>query len=67
MAEAVHGYTLAPAQAYGVDRELGSLTPGKRADCILLDRDIFGIDAHEIQHAQVDMTVFDGEIVYMRE
>jgi hypothetical protein len=67
VAEAVHGYTLAPAQAYGVDRELGSLTPGKRADCILLDRDIFGIDAHEIQHAQVDMTVFDGEIVYMRE
>ncbi|MFP4428824.1 MAG: amidohydrolase [Desulfovermiculus sp.] len=67
VAEAVHGYTLAPAQAYGVDHELGSLSPGKRADCILLDRDIYSIDPRDIQHARVDMTVFDGKIVYIRE
>ena len=67
VSEAVHGYTLAPAQAYGADHELGSLTPGKRADCILLNWDIYSIDPREIQHAQVDMTIFDGKIVYIRE
>ena len=65
--EAVHGYTLAPAQAYGVDSELGSLSPGKRADCIILDQDIYSIDPQNIQHTQVDMTIFDGQIVYVRE
>ena len=67
VAEAVHGYTLAPAQAYGVERELGSLRPGKRADCIILDQDIYSIDPRDIQHVRVDMTMFDGQIVYARE
>jgi hypothetical protein len=67
VAEAVHGYTLVPAQAYSVDHELGSLTPGKRADCILLDQDIYSIDPQDIQYTQVDMTVFEGRIVFERE
>ncbi|MDZ7760669.1 MAG: amidohydrolase family protein [Desulfovermiculus sp.] len=67
VAEAVHGYTLAPAQAYGVERELGSLSPGKRADCTLLDQDIYNIHPRDIQYTRVDMTVFNGQIVYVRE
>ena len=64
--EAVYGYTRAPAKAYGVDHELGSITPGKRADCILLDQDIYSIDPGDIGKTQVDMTIFDGQVVYTR-
>jgi predicted amidohydrolase YtcJ len=64
--EAVQGYTTVPAAFYGQERELGTLTPGKRADIILLDQDIFQIDPMEIGDTQVDLTLFDGEVVYRR-
>jgi predicted amidohydrolase YtcJ len=64
--EAVQGYTTTPAAFYGQAHELGTLTPGKRADIILLNRDIFQIDPMEIADTQVDMTIFDGEIVHRR-
>jgi predicted amidohydrolase YtcJ len=68
MAEAVYAYTLGAARAAGWDREIGSLTPGKLADLIVLDRDIFALAAQEapgasIAETQVRMTVFSGEVV----
>ncbi len=62
--EAVRGYTLAPAEANGVGHELGSVSPGKRADLVVLDRDIFTVDPMEIIETQVDMTIFDGRVVH---
>jgi predicted amidohydrolase YtcJ len=64
VAEAVWGYTLGPAYASGRIAHQGSLTPGKLADLIVLDRDIFAIPPHEIPNTQVLLTVFDGQIVY---
>jgi predicted amidohydrolase YtcJ len=66
VAEAVWGFTMGPALATGRQNELGSISPGKRADLVVLDRDIFAIDPGEIAHAQVVMTVLDGEVVYRR-
>jgi predicted amidohydrolase YtcJ len=43
---------------------MGTLTPGKRADMTVLDRDIFGVDPMEIADTRVEMTIFDGRIVY---
>lgn len=63
---AVKAYTLTPARAFGVDRLLGSLTPGKRADLIVLDRNIYEEDPARIHKARVMMTVFDGQLVYER-
>ncbi|MCJ7734919.1 MAG: amidohydrolase family protein, partial [Anaerolineales bacterium] len=62
--EAIWGYTMGPALASGQQRNTGSLTPGKLADFIVLDRNIFKIPAMEITDAQVVMTVVDGKIVY---
>jgi hypothetical protein len=62
--DALRGYTTVPAAFYGQDRNMGSLTPGKWADMIVLDRDIFEVDPMEIADAQVEMTVFDGRVVY---
>ena len=57
-------YTIVPAMVYGRDDELGSITPGKRADLVILDRDIYSVDPMEIVDTRVDLTLFDGRIVY---
>ncbi|HEC33837.1 MAG TPA: amidohydrolase [Chloroflexi bacterium] len=64
VAEAVWGYTMGAALASGREAELGSITPGKLADLIVLDRDIFAVEPMEIAGAQVVMTIFDGRVVY---
>ncbi|MEJ2219338.1 MAG: amidohydrolase [Desulfobacterales bacterium] len=62
--DAVRGYTTVPAAFYGQSTKMGTLTSGKRADMIVLDRDIFEVDPMEIADARVEMTIFDGRIVY---
>jgi predicted amidohydrolase YtcJ len=64
--EAVRGYTLMPAIAGGAGDRLGSITAGKHADMIVLDRNLYTIDPMEIIHTQVDMTILNGRIVYQR-
>ena len=64
--QSVRGYTTVPANFYGRSHELGSLTPGKKADIIVLNRNIFEIDPMEIIETQVDVTLFDGRVVYAR-
>jgi predicted amidohydrolase YtcJ len=65
--EAVWGYTMGPAMASGQSAQQGSLTPGKLADVIVLDRDIFTIPPEEIFDTQVMLTIFDGQIAYRAE
>ena len=65
--QAVRGYTTVPAEFYGRSQELGSLLPGKRADMIVLDHNIFEIHPMEILDTMVDITIFDGKVVYQRE
>lgn len=66
VAQAVRGYTLAPALACGWSNQLGSLTAGKRADLVVLDQDPFRVDPGRIGDTRVDLTIFDGRIVYCR-
>jgi predicted amidohydrolase YtcJ len=64
VAEAVWGFTMGAALVSGREAELGSLAPGKIADLVVLDRDIFAIDPMEIADTRVTMTIFDGKIVF---
>ena len=64
--EAVAGYTISPAIAAGVDKVLGSISPGKFADIIVLDRDIYSINPDKIADTKIFITIFDGHIVYER-
>lgn len=64
--EAVRGYTMAPATSYGMEDRLGSITPGKYADMVVLDSDIYAIAPMEIIETKVDITIFDGRIVFQR-
>jgi predicted amidohydrolase YtcJ len=62
--QAVQGYTWTPALASGMGGILGSLTPGKRADLIVTDRNLFAMDPDEIAEVRVVMTLFDGKVVH---
>lgn len=42
----------------------GSITPGKLADMVVLDRDIFSISPEGIRDAAVQMTIVNGQIVH---
>ncbi|MBA3010649.1 MAG: amidohydrolase [Proteobacteria bacterium] len=66
VAQAVRAYTLTPAQVSGCGHVLGSITPGKLADMVVADQNIFKIAPENIAETQVLLTVFDGKIVYER-
>jgi predicted amidohydrolase YtcJ len=62
--EAVHGFTMGAAYASYDETRKGSLTPGKLADLIVLDRDIFEINPMEIAETQVLATMINGQFVW---
>ena len=62
--EAVKGYTITPAVVSGVGDRLGSISKNKLADMIVFNRNIFTVDPDEIADICVDLTVFDGKIVW---
>jgi predicted amidohydrolase YtcJ len=67
VAQAVHAYTMGAAFAEHQEKVKGSIEPGKLADLVVLSGDIFNIAPESIEHTNVDMTIFDGKIVYQRK
>lgn len=62
--QALKGMTLDAAYASFAENERGSLTPGKKADFVVLDRDIMKVPVDEILRTKVLATVVDGQIMY---
>lgn len=60
----IDAYTINGAYLMGLDDRQGSIETGKRADFVVLDRNLFEIPSADISDAKVVMTVFDGEDVY---
>ncbi|MCB9297354.1 MAG: amidohydrolase family protein [Lewinellaceae bacterium] len=63
---AVEGYTKGGAYLTFREEEIGSLSPGKLADLVILDRDIFHCPKFEIYRTKVVATLFRGKVVYGR-
>jgi predicted amidohydrolase YtcJ len=63
LAQMLGAYTRAGAWLDHEERERGTLEAGKRADLVVLDRDVFGIPAQEISDARVLWTIADGETI----
>lgn len=62
--EAIRAHTLDVAYANRMEDVTGSIAPGKSADLIVLDANIFELPAAEIGGAGVILTLFEGEPVY---
>ncbi|MFT4196622.1 MAG: amidohydrolase [Pseudoxanthomonas sp.] len=62
--QAIQAYTLGVAYANHLEQETGSIAPGKFADLIVLDRDLFAIPATDIHTAKVLLTLFEGRPVH---
>jgi predicted amidohydrolase YtcJ len=65
-AEALRAYTLNNAYAGFMERELGSITPGKYADLVVLSRDIMTVPEPEIPSAQAMYTIVGGTVKFER-
>ena len=65
--EALWAMTLWPAYASFCEDVLGSLTPGKYADFIVVSQDVMSVAPERILDTQVLMTVLGGRVVYQKE
>jgi predicted amidohydrolase YtcJ len=63
----LYAYTRNSAQVLNQLDEIGSLAPGKRADLVLIDRDVLTIPVEELKSAAVVFTMWSGKIVYGHE
>ncbi|MBZ5610488.1 MAG: amidohydrolase family protein [Acidobacteriia bacterium] len=61
---ALRSYTLWAARQLFLEKQIGSIEPGKDADLAVWDRDFYGIPADAIQDAKCELTLFQGRIVY---
>ncbi|SUD14655.1 amidohydrolase [Aquipseudomonas alcaligenes] len=60
----LRAYTINAAKALRLEDRIGSLAPGKQADLIVLDRDIFTVSDAELFDTRVLQTWFAGKPVY---
>ncbi len=60
----IAAYTINGAYQMKLEDQQGSIEVGKRADLVVLDRNLFDIPPSEISDAKVMMTIFDGRTVY---
>jgi predicted amidohydrolase YtcJ len=61
---ALGAYTIGAAWANGLEHETGTLEPGKLADLVVLDRNVFDRAAGEIGDARVLLTLSEGVAVH---
>jgi predicted amidohydrolase YtcJ len=61
----IRSFTINGAYANFLEKETGSIEVGKKADLIVLDKNLFEIPVTEISKARVLMTLFEGEEVFV--
>ena len=60
----LEAYTIEGARASFVEKDLGSITAGKLADVIVIDRDPFAVDPHELARVKVLETRIEGKVAF---
>ncbi|NIB38282.1 amidohydrolase [Pseudomaricurvus alkylphenolicus] len=64
IASLIRGYTLGSAYQLRMEDQIGSLEVGKKADFVVLDKNLFETDPYTFSDVKVTMTVMDGNVVY---
>lgn len=61
----LYAYTRNSARAMNLQDSIGSIAPGKRADLILIDRDVLTVPPEEMREAKILWTIVGGKTVYV--
>ena len=64
LATALAAFTINSAYVNGIEDISGSISVGKLADLVVLDRNLFAIPAKEISETKVLLTLFGGKPVH---
>ncbi len=64
--QALEAYTTGAAYSEFMEKEKGSVAPGKLADLVLLAADPFKVAPESLRDIRVDLTVAGGKVVYER-
>ncbi|MGC9364190.1 MAG: amidohydrolase [Fidelibacterota bacterium] len=67
VAEALKAYTVSPPYAIFEESLKGSITPGKLADMVIIDQNLFEIAPEKIKDARIMMTIVDGKVAYFAD
>jgi predicted amidohydrolase YtcJ len=67
LVEALAAYTTGAAFAAGQETAVGSLTPGRLADVVVLECDLLAGPPEQVLAAQVDLTICGGRVVFDRD
>ena len=67
IASLIRGYTLDGAYQLRMEDKIGSLEVGKKADLVILDKNLFETDPYEFSSVKVVTTLLDGKVVYQNE
>lgn len=62
--DALRAYTINAAYQLRMEGDLGSIEVGKRADLVVLGRDLFQVSAEEIHQVPVVLTMMDGRVTF---
>ena len=65
--EALKGMTIWAAKSNFEENEKGSLEKGKMADFVMLDQDLLSASGDKLLNARVQLTVLNGEKVYVKK
>lgn len=60
----IRGFTIDGAYQLRMEDQIGSLEVGKKADLVVLDQNLFDVDAYAIHQTEVVMTMLGGDVVY---
>jgi predicted amidohydrolase YtcJ len=61
---ALRSYTAWAARMLFLEREIGTLEPGKRADIAVWDRDPYSVPSEQLKEMKCELTLLDGVVVY---
>ena len=63
--EAIRAATINNAWLMNKENEFGSITAGKSADFVVLDKNLFDVLEHEISQVRIECTWYKGRRTYV--
>jgi predicted amidohydrolase YtcJ len=62
---AIQAATLNGAYMLGMEKLIGSIELGKKADLIVLDKNLFEVDSSKVSNVEVSLTMVDGQVKHI--